>query len=82
VLLCAAPECHEDVSIPLPAVDARKTRAGTPVLLVSLLLSPCYTGFEVSPACVAECSLGPKVAAYQAKLDAAKGDSVWTLTWL
>lgn len=32
------------------------------------LVSPCYAGFEVSPACVTERGLDQKVAAYQRKL--------------
>ena len=53
-------------------MGARTTRASAPVLLWLLLLSPCYAGFEVSPACIADRGLGPRVAAYQAKLDEAK----------
>jgi hypothetical protein len=53
-------------------MGARTTTSGTPALLVPLLLSPCYAGFDVSPACIAERGLGTKVAAYQAKLDEAK----------
>src|SRR5260370_1843355 len=31
-------------------------------------LSPCYAGFEISEACIAERGLDPKVAAYQRKI--------------
>jgi len=55
-------------------VVARRRLAGPAALLLASLGSaraqspPCYAGFEVSEACIAERGLAPKVAAYRRKI--------------